>query len=493
MDKIPQYIKDFSSGMITNINENLTPKNSVALGINVDFDEEIGSAVTRLGSSLVNTLVAGKTVLGLHFYQHPTTPASNKLFGTVNDSGDANADIFDVVAGTVSLADDTKNLKTRFLTFLGSMLRVNGTDAPKAWTGSAWITTAGVFDLANMPTGFKIVIEYLDRVYLMGKDATPDLIQYSSTPFGSPLAVSWTVGNGSVNLEPEEGAGGITGAGKVPGYLLIFKRHSMKRWNFVTANPESMVGIGTSSHESVVNAAGLCGFFSDSDPRAVGFYVTDGSYPVPISHLRAKNIRKWIDAIPSSFYENVSGYATETHMIWSIGDVTVDGKSYTNVQVRWSIKTGEWAVRYYPFGARVFSKYVVSGVSTLVVGTTSGVVVKIDNPSTFDDYPGAVPIPWEILTQEETYGMNQIKEVSQRAIVSSRNLGPAEFYIVAGGSKGKKEALSEPLKGDFAEISLKNAISGNYFQYGIRGMQKGSRATIKEIEIPNVAVKDKYV
>jgi hypothetical protein len=46
--------------MITDINETIRPRNSVALGLNVDFDYELGSAVTRLGTFIVGgQMVAG--------------------------------------------------------------------------------------------------------------------------------------------------------------------------------------------------------------------------------------------------------------------------------------------------------------------------------------------------------------------------------------------------------------------------------------------------
>lgn len=489
MADIPsQFYKDFSAGQMDSINPSVLPKNSVALGINFDFDHEIGSAVTRLGSGIIGSqLVSGKTINGLHY-----DGVNGKLFAAINVTNDSSQTIKDVVAGSDSLTGDTAGLKTRFLTYLGSTLRLNGTDSPKAYNGTSWVTTGGDFDLANMPTGYKVAIEFLDRVYLLVHDtaSNKDRIVYSGVQTAG--AVSWTADNGEVNLEPEEGAGGLIGAGKVPGYILFFKRRSLKRWNFVSADPESMVGIGTSSHESIVNTAGMCGFFSDSDPDAIGFYITDGGYPVPISHLRAKNIRKWIDAIPSSFYPNISGWGTETHMYWSIGDVTVDGFAYSNVVLRWSIKTGEWSVRQYPLEFRVFTKYILSNVPSVVAGTTTGEVIQIDKPATYDDYPSNAPINYDLRTQEDKFGYNQIKTISDQIVIESRNMQSGEAYIICGNGKGKQEEVSSSIKTDIAQASLKKSVDGNYFQFGIRGTQKGSRLSIREIEIPNIKVKISY-
>lgn len=486
----PQFLKEFSSGVITNLNPNLAPKNSVAFAMNLDFDEEIGSAVTRLGTGVIGAqLTPASTILGLHM-----DAVNSKLFAAINAVGGLTQVIYDVIAGTTSLTGDTASLKTRFLTYLGSTLRLNGTDAPKAYNGSSWITTGGDFDLANMPTGYKIAIEFLDRVYLLAHGTNIDKIEYSGVQTAG--AVSWTVDNGTVNLEPEEGAGGITGAGKVPGYILFFKRRSMKRWNFVSANPESMVNIGTPSHESIINTAGICGFFSDSDPDAIGFYITDGTYPTPISHLRAKNIKKWIDAIPSSYYTNINGWGSETHMYWEIGDVTVDGVAYSNVVVRWSIKTGEWAIRSYPKEYTVWTKYILNGVASIVAGTTDGYVIQIDKAAQYDDYISATEsvkaIPWEFLSQEQKWDFNQIKNIRERLIAIGLNFQQAEAYIIAGLKEGKKVVQTAAFAGNIGATQLKSTATGNTFQIGLRGETKGARTYIQEIEIPNIDVTENY-
>src|SRR3990167_2141029 len=173
----PQFFKEFSSGQINNLNESIAPKNSVALGMNLEFDYEIGAAGSRLGTALLRQINSGKTVLGLHY-----DPVNDKFLVAMNASNDATSVIYDAVSGSSSLAGDTASLKCRFLTYLGSTLRLNGTDAPKAWNGSSWITTGGDFDLANMPTWYKVAIEYLDRVYLLvnATAANADEIVYRS-------------------------------------------------------------------------------------------------------------------------------------------------------------------------------------------------------------------------------------------------------------------------------------------------------------------------
>ena len=335
-----------SAGQMTNVNESIIPANSVQLGMNVDFDEEIGSAVGRPGTSIVGSqLVNNNTILGLSNFRD-TDSTAHGLLAAVNASGDGSSVVFDVDASPATIVTGlTANARMRFLTFLDSILMINGNDEERSWNGATVVTTGGVFDLANIPSSntVDVVEEFLDQVYVAGDTAQPDRLYFSSTP--SSGSVSWTSGNGNLDVEPEDGGGGITALSKVPGYLLVFKERSMKRFNQQSAFPESLVNIGAPEQESVVKGGGLCGFYSASSRKTRGFYITDGGRPIPISHNRARNIKKWVDAIPQAYDANVSGIGTETYFLWSIGDVPVDGIAHTNVVVKWNRVLDQWSVR----------------------------------------------------------------------------------------------------------------------------------------------------
>src|ERR1044072_8785095 len=194
---------DFSGRQADNLNQSITPESCVDLGLNVVFDEEIGSAVSRLGTAIVGAqLVSGKSVLGIAQHVDQSDTTKNKLFAAINVSNNGSSVIYDVVAGTTSLTGDTASLKCRFCNYNGDTLRLNGIDAPKAYNSSSWITTGGVFDLGNMPTGYKYAIPFLSRIYLWGNATTPYRLAYSGILTGG--AVSWTEGNGTVDIEPED-------------------------------------------------------------------------------------------------------------------------------------------------------------------------------------------------------------------------------------------------------------------------------------------------
>jgi hypothetical protein len=139
----------------------------------MDSEKEIGSLVLRDGTGLVGAqTIASATCYGIH-YHRDSVASNHKLFG-VFSNGSVNI-IHNMADGTQSWTTDTKELKTRFCTYLNSTVRVNGTDAAISYNGSAWVTTGGVFDEANMPKG-SVVIEWKDRVYTAGVAASPSIL-----------------------------------------------------------------------------------------------------------------------------------------------------------------------------------------------------------------------------------------------------------------------------------------------------------------------------
>lgn len=480
----PKRYPDFSGGQANNINPSLTPDSVCDLMMNLEADVEIGSAVSRLGTALVGTqTVDNKTILGVvqHVDQADTT--KNKLFAAVNDSSNTNSDIFDVGSG-ISLADDTASLKCRFLNYNGDTLRLNGTDAPKAYNSSTWITTGGVFDLANMPTGYKYPAEFLSRAYLWGKASSPYTLAYSGILTAG--AVSWTSGNGTIEIEPEDNGGEGTGLGKVPGYLLIFKRRAMHRWNFSSAFPEQLVNIGAYSQESIINAGGLCAFYSDSNENEKGFYITDGNRPICISEATNRPIKKWVDAISSTAI--VAGFGTNNYLVWSVGDLTVDGETWTNVVLKYNRILNQWTVRSYPTGFRVFASYVTGGIHTIVGGDDDGNVIRVDKAGTYTDHPSTTPIRYRLRTKHDTFNANTKKRVSDRGVVRGENLAGIRLNAIPNRDVSKAIPLQAPtpLSKILSLFGIGSNIDATTISTEVIGETTGNRAIIQEIELGKV-------
>ena len=484
---------DFSAGVVAGVNEAFAPVGSVGLAINFDFDYELFSATTRLGTFIVGgQMVDGKTVLGLHNH---VAGSVSKLFSAINDTDDATSVIYDD-EGNVVQSGLTASKKMRFLTFNAATLAINGVDAERSYTAAGWITTGGAFDLANMPGSNlnNLCTVFLDRVYLAGDTANPARVYYSGVSSGG--AVSWTVGNGDIDIDEGNDKGAITAFGRVPGYILFFKTRSMTRWNYSSAFPEELISYGTPSQESVVSSAGLCAFYSNSNEQDKGFFVTNGGAPQPISHDNSRPIKKWIEAIPAANESSIAGRKLNNGFAWSIGDVTVDGQAYHNVELRYNRILNQWSIRTYPTKFTVYSSFLDSqGRNVTVAGDNDGNVIELDRPDKFNDYttisgePGEVAINFDIRTHQEKHGLLQQKQVADVLAFETRNGQGATPYVIVDGEETVECAS---LSRDVGDIRLPKNLKGNYLQYGLRGTVQGMRTTLKAIEVPAITAIPDY-
>lgn len=491
----PKLQRDFSGGQVNNVNSSLTPQNTVELGLNVDFDYEIGSAVSRLGTAIIGAqLVNNNAVLGLHNHIDHASSANNKLFAAINASGDATSVIYDVVVGDTVLGVTglTASKKVRFLTYGGETLAINGADGERAYNSSAWITTGGVFDLGNFPgsNSCELAAEFLDRIYTAGDSSFPDRLHFSGIFSGT--AVAWA--SDYIDIEPEDGGGAITALAKVPGYLLIFKERSLKRYNGSSTFPESMVQIGTPTQECVVSGGGLCAFYSSSNENAKGFYVTNGGRPIPISHDNNRPIKKWVDAIPQASEANIGGWATEREFCWSVGDLTVDGETHNNVVLKYNRRLNQWSVRTYPTEFRFFASYLVSGVNTIVGGDDDGQIIRIDKAGTYTDAPSTTNISYKLRTKHDTFGFNQLKTITDRVIVRGKNINDANISVIPDEDFKKQVPFGGPtfFKRILGIFGVKSEVEGTSLSVEVSGTTGGDRVYIREIELPNVDVRQNY-
>lgn len=486
--------KDFSGGMI-DINVNLAPSNTVSLMLNMDADTEVGSAVSRLGRETIGAqITAASTILGLGQHIDTATPANNKLFATLNAPGAATSVIYDVIGAANSVTGLTASAKMRFLTFLGATLALNGADGERSYTVAGWITTGGAFDLANIPSSNKVNLAtvFLDRVYLAGDTAQPTRLYYSGVSNGS--AVSWTVGNGYVDIDAQSNAGPITALGRVPGYILIFKERAMTRWNYSSAFPEELMQIGTPSQESVVMGGGLCAFYSNSNENAKGFYITDGGRPVCISQNNNRPIKKWIDAIASANESSIAGRMTDRGFSWSVGDITVDGETYSNCEFRYNRIMNQWTMRTYPTKHVIFANYLVSSVNTTVAGDNAGTVYRIDKPGVYVDSKAATTqgFPWKVRQNHLTHGEMKQKNVLERAVVRGKNIDSARVVMYLDEDLTTPADLSGQtfVQKVLSIFKTSERMVGNTISIEVAGESAGAYSYVREIELPSVTIDD---
>lgn len=401
MKQLPKIeYRDFTKSTIRTVNPSLAPKNSLFLGLNMDSDIIIGGLISRLGNDRLGAQMAsGKSCLG--FYQHFET-AGTVLFGVFSDG--TNNDIYLASNGNKSLQDDTKDLKTRFLTYLGATVRVNGTDAAKSYTvAGGWITTGGAFDLANMPI-CDLVIEWKDRVYVAGGAVGSGIAKYSSIANPATKVVSWTVGNGQIEVEQEDNGGPFKAFAKVPGYLLMFKQRTIKRWDGSSTYPEDLIKQGVYSQECVCMGKEMALFINNK-----GIWATNGGYPVRIS----KAVQDFIDNIPGANWSSVSCWSDDEYAYFSIGNITIDKDDFTNVVLKYNIGQESWDVRSYYNTIKQFGLYVDSnGLPQVAIGDADGQILQLNTGYT--DFGSAVqPITYSVESQDlEFTAREQLKQMN---------------------------------------------------------------------------------
>ena len=452
--------RDVSAGNVQKVSSDISIPNSVPFSINLLFDRVLGEAVSREGTNIIGAqLSAGNPCLGL--FQHlDSTVANNKLFAGFGTS------IYDVIGGDAEVTGLTASASQDFVTFLNTTLMLNGSEK-RSYTSAGWVSTGGALGIDGIPTGGKFPAEFKDRVYC----AVTDRIYYTNTPTSG--AVSWSAsGSGSIQIEQEDGGGTLQALNKVPGYLMLYKQRSLKRWNFDSTFPEDLVNIGTQSHKSVVRARGKNYFFYGPN----GFYETAGGYPKRIS----RPVQRIVDAIASSFYASVNGWSDNENIYWSIGDITINWdrgftETYNNVVLRFTIDTEQWAPLQYTHEFRALNQY-ISGNDTLIVGgDTDGQVLQLNTGNS--DYNG-VAIKYLLQSPEFDFKFREKKKtIFEKIYVHSDITSGAQLqcrldygnWVQIGSLKDVVSEIFIPsIKANVFEFRLVDSITGE--QVKLRGM-----------------------
>ena len=456
-------IRDLSNGIIQKVDNALAPRNCLNFGLNLLFSEILGRGVVREGTALIGAQIAdGQEILGLH--QFILSNGTKHFLAVVNGaSTSALYRLIDSIWTSESQAK-AKDVKHRFLTYLDTVMVLDGTNKYASANGDTWVTTGGNLDIGNCPAG-KYPIEWHDKVFVAGVSGNLDRLYYSSTPTAG--VISWTSGNGYIDIEPYEGQGAITGLGKVPGYLLIFKERALKRWNGSSTFPDDLSNIGTSSHESIVLGKRTVYFFSASYKKSIGFYETNGQETRKIS----RPIQEIVELISTSKYASVAGFSDGEIVMWSVGDIAYDGITYSNVVVLFHIDSKTWAVLSFPTEFKVFSQYIDGTTLKIAVGNSDGEIIEVFT-GTKDNYTGKSNVPIQYVAQYYPMELNNrslIKEISSVVLHAENGLG-CKVSLQVDDRTGFKEKGSITEKfGNKIDISEK----GYLFTFRLSGSGLG--------------------
>ena len=461
------------------LNDTITPENSVQLAINMNFDR-VGAMQTRPGvntPTLTNAVTdrAGSiTALGTLNIQ---ATGLRKLFSQVGTD-------VSVWSGSawVSVRTTTVSTKARFSQWLNHLYMVNGTDAIQCSDGGAFAATANFVPSTAMPIGDFIQAGFDGRIWIGNKAS--DVLYYSDqvqfTP-PSTYVLSYTATNFIKNFSPQDGES-MTGLFRVPRALLIFKQNHIYRvYNSGNVDPFPAYNVGTYSQESIIQAKDGV-YFNHSS----GFYkfAYDGQ-PQEIS----RRVIDFVKAIPRSSYENIVGiYDGFDAVKWSVGSVTVEGVTYANCQMRYTLSTQTWTI--YDFGTNGITSLVSFDDGTTlyqICGTSAGKIGALDTGTT--DFGASIPFEMIDRWRSFTAMYSHVKSVSGIMVFSENGGGTKLQYQTEKSAVDKWEYI-DTIKDEWdALFPNASTMDFNGIRFRLVGNSIGTPMIFHGIEI--LTIQDK--
>lgn len=374
MEQTPIIKRIFNNGVIMDdvVDEYITPQGTVSLAINWHFDK-LGAMKIRLGTIRLGTaqIVNNKGIKGLFQFLDEGTGANNQLLAVCDTA------VYYLNGSSVWTsirASLTTDKKTRFTSFLDSVWMVNNSEATAIWNGD----TAGGFvttgSAVSAPIG-KFIENFKNRVFIANNNTNPSRITYSSVP--SAGVVVWTGADSSfIDISPGDGED-ITAIKRFSKILWIFKENFMyPLYSINQTEPDPTIMVGTYSQESVT--VGKDGMY---------WHHPSGIYRLKAGESRPKEISKPIYGIIKNItlanYTEVASWNDDDHIVFSVGNVTLDnGLVISNCVLRWTISTETWTIYSYPSPYTVGARYNNGTTITRIIGDDDGYVYTHDSGQT---------------------------------------------------------------------------------------------------------------
>ncbi|MBT9168392.1 MAG: hypothetical protein DDT19_01737 [Syntrophomonadaceae bacterium] len=359
------------------VDQSLSPQDSVEFALNVHFDS-IGAITRREGLTRLGAQQAS-VILGMGVYRNN----AGSTYAALAKSGTA---VFaNTGSGWTSVRTGlTVTSRARFTNLVDHTFMVNGNanQVCSTWGGAG---SFGSTNVASLPVG-DFIENYRNRIWVANN--SNDRISYSDV-----VTTSGTITGGTafIQISPADGQR-IRGLFRHPRALLVFKENNIYRvYNPNSSDPDPSIFRGTYSQESIIQAKD--GIYYH---HPTGFYkfVWEGEQEeisLPISDI--------VKAIPRSSYENIAGWADDNHVLWSIGNITLDGISFTNLVVRRTISTKVWTVYSYPTQIRSTTLYDSGSTLVPLLGDSSGNVLQFDTGN--DDF--GTTIHYDVITHWITF------------------------------------------------------------------------------------------
>jgi len=361
-------LTNFLSGANTNLSPLLQPENSATVLNGCNPSYKLGALVKDVGYSQVgDTLETGKSITGLYdFHQNPTT---QKILATVNNTAGTNLVLAYNNAGTwtdIALSNawnGFEDCKVGMETFIGYCFFVGYDATDNAFlpvgslTGTTFSTSTNV---TSMPTA-KYIKRYRDRLYLAHCYYSGALYEYrvyfSSVP--SAGAITWTPASDFLDVDYGEQ---IMGIGSNWDRLVVFTEN--RAWMYDQSQWKHVWDVGCSSNRTI-HTQGAYMFWADYD----GVWRSTGGQPENIAGPVMDFIK---NGNPRNFFAVI---VDEEYRLY-VGTVTVDGVTYTNCELTFSMATGLWRWREYVDNFTIYARYNDSGKMRQYMGADDGEVMN---------------------------------------------------------------------------------------------------------------------
>lgn len=454
------------------VDQGLSPEDSVQMAVNLHGDR-IGAITSRLGTTRLGSQIsAGSSILGLGTYRNNAGTIYAPLAMVGNTVKAYQALVWgNIRTGLVS------GSKARFTNFVDYTFMVNGhsNDAVASWSG---VGLFGTTNVASLPKG-DFIENYRSRIWVA--DNSDDSVYYTDV-----VNTDNTISGGTefIQISPADGEK-ITAIKRSPRALLVFKQNHIYRiFSINSADPDPAILRGTYSQESVVEAKD--GIYYH---HSTGFYkYVDGGEQEEIS----RPINDIIKSIPRSSYENITGWADEDHIYWSIGDVTLEGITFQNLVCRRTISTQLWTIYSYPNEFRS-SILFDDGVNLFqLLGDTDGNVLKFDIGN--DDFGS--PIFYDLISHWTYFTDNKriLKTFTKMAALSDNATGANISYQIDTDNQKDTTNVWRPvgtIKKDISYLmSVAEASNFQRIRFRISGSNSGVPLIFRQFEIIDLATQD---
>jgi len=347
------------------LDDQVSPGNSCQLAVNMNFDR-VGGVQTRNGISLLADLVDPIISMGAF---NSDTP----LYRILVQAGTGGVVIYSVdpftgsFSGVLTMANGNK---VRYAQYLNLTWIASGIDGEpiKTFDGASFGTTQVP---SGFPKGDYIQAGFEGRVWVAQKNTGvvyyTDIVQF--TPPSTYSLTFDAATNFIKNFSPQDGEQ-ITALFTVPRALLVFKQNHIYRvYGATSADSYPAYNVGTFSQESIVQTKDGIYFHHSS-----GFYkFTYDGQPTEIS----RRVIDFVRGIALANYSKICGVWDGYDAIeWSVGPVTVEGVTYTNCVMRYTISTQVWTI------------YDYTGTSSTAISNKLTAMLRFDNGIAIQSYAG---------------------------------------------------------------------------------------------------------